>query len=327
MLNKKLINFLKINKKIISKSRIICIGDIILDHYIAGKVERISPEAPVPILMMKNQKYEIGGAGNVARNISNMGAKTTLICLSGNDLSSITIKKLLLKNKNIKNASIKVPIFKTPIKTRFINDEKHLLRVDNEDIHFKLVNKYKNLIIEKLKKEIKKNDLVVLSDYDKGLLDKDLIKKIIKISIKYNKIIIADPKKTDLSCYSGVNILTPNQKEITDSAKKFFLNEKNLIIYAKNIVKKYKIQNLLITRSEKGMLLVNNKSVNKVKANAKKVIDVTGAGDTVIATLALMLTLRLSVEDSIKISNYAAGLVIGKSGTACISYSDLIQHI
>ena len=324
MLHKNLINLLKVNKKKILKSRIICIGDMILDHYIYGKIERISPEAPVPILSMKNKKYVIGGAGNVATNISNMGAKTTLICLSGNDSSSVVINKLLSRHKLIKNLSINVPNFKTPIKTRFINNAEHLLRVDNENINFKLVNKYRMLLIKIFKKEIEKNDVIILSDYNKGLLDKDFIKKIIKIATQYNKIIIADPKKIDLSSYEGVNILTPNQKEITESAKKKFLNETNLIKYAKNIVKKYKIQNLLITRSEKGMLLVNNKSVTKVKANANKVIDVTGAGDTVIAVLALMLTLRLSVEDSIKISNHAAGLVIGKSGTACIKYTDLM---
>jgi D-beta-D-heptose 7-phosphate kinase/D-beta-D-heptose 1-phosphate adenosyltransferase len=324
MLNKNLTTFLKNNKKNISKSKILCIGDIILDYYIYGKVERLSPEAPVPILMMKREKYEIGGVGNVAVNISNMGAKTTLICLSGNDLPSVTTNKLLSKHRLIKNLSIKVPNFKTPIKTRFINDVDHLLRVDNENINFKSINKYKILIIKKIKKEIEKNDVIVLSDYNKGMLDKDLIKKIIKIATQYNKIIIADPKKIDLSSYEGINILTPNQKEITESAKKKFLNETDLIKYAKNTVKKYNIQNLLITRSEKGMLLVNDKSVTKVKANAKKVRDVTGAGDTVIAILALMITLRLSIEDSIKISNHAAGLVIGKSGTACVKYSDLI---
>ena len=325
MLDKNLIIFLKKNKKNISKSRIICIGDIILDHYINGKVERMSPEAPVPIRMMKSQKYEIGGAGNVARNISNMGAKTTLISLSGNDHSSIIVKELLQKDKKIKSISINIPNFKTPIKTRFINKEDHLLRVDNENIYFKLINKYKALIIEHLNKEIKKNDVIVLSDYDKGLLDKDLIKKIIKISTQYSKIIIADPKKIDLSSYSGVNILTPNQKEITNAAKKKYLDEKNLVKFGKNVIKKYNIKNLLITRSEKGMLLINSKSIKKIKADTKKVIDVTGAGDTVIATIASMLTLGLSVQDSIKISNYAAGIIIGKSGTASINYLDLIK--
>ena len=327
MIDRKILDLIKKNKKDIYKSKILCIGDVILDNYIYGKIERMSPEAPVPILLMKNKKYVIGGAGNVAINISNMGSKTTLICLSGNDSSSVIINRLLSEQKLIKNLSIKVPNFKTPIKTRFINKAEHLLRVDNENINFKLINKYKILIIKKFKKEIEKSDVVVLSDYNKGLLDKDLIKKIIKIATQHNKIIIADPKKIDLSSYEGVNILTPNQKEITESAKKKFLNETNLIKYAKNVVKKYKIQNLLITRSEKGMLLVNTKSVTKVKANAKTVIDVTGAGDTVIAILALMLALRLSVENSIKISNHAAGLVIGKSGTACVKYSDLMWSI
>ena len=325
MLNKNLISFLKKNKKNILKSRIICIGDIILDHYINGVVERMSPEAPVPILTMESQKYQIGGAGNVARNISSMGAKTTLISLSGNDLSSIKIKNLLKKDKNIKSFSINVHNFKTPIKTRFVKKEEHLLRVDNEDTNFKLPNKYKLLVIKRKKKEIKNNDLIVLSDYNKGLLDQDLIKRIVKISIQYNKIIIADPKKINLSSYSGANIITPNQKEITDSAKKKSLNEKSLIIFAKDIIKKYRIKNLLITRSKKGMLLVSNKSIIKIKADTKNVTDVTGAGDTVIATLASMLTIGLSVEDSIKVSNYAAGLVIGKSGTARVNYIDLIK--
>tara|TARA_B110000858_G_scaffold161998_1_gene186843 strand:+ start:266 stop:1246 length:981 start_codon:yes stop_codon:yes gene_type:complete len=324
MLNKNLVSFLKKNKKNISKYKIICIGDIILDHYIIGKVERVSPEAPVPILMMESQNYEIGGAGNVARNLSNMGAKTTLVYLSGNDSYSSIIKNLLQKDKNIKSFRINIPNFITPIKTRFIKKNEHLLRLDNEKTNFKLINKYKTLIIERLKKEIKKNDLIVLSDYDKGMLDKDLIKKIIKISKQYNKVIIADPKKIDLSSYSNIDILTPNQKEINDSANIKFVDEKKLITYAKLIIKKYNIKNLLITRSEKGMLLVNNESIIKIKADANKVVDVTGAGDTVIATLALMLTMGLSVKDSINISNYAAGLVIGKSGTARINYLDLI---
>ena len=325
MLNKKLVSFLKTNKKNISKSKIICIGDIILDHFIIGHIDRLSPEAPVPILVMENQRYEIGGAGNVAKNISSIGGKTTLISLTNDDYSSSIVNSLLQKDKNIKNFSIKVPNFKTPIKTRFINKRNHLLRVDDEDNNFKLLNKYKILIIKKLRNEIKKNDLIIISDYDKGLLDQELIKKIINLAIYYKKLVIADPKKIDLSFYSGVNILTPNQKEITDAAKKKFLDEKNTIKFAKKLIIKYGIKNLVVTRSEKGMLLINNNTTIKIKANAKNVIDVTGAGDTVIAILALMISLGLSIKDSVKISNYSAGLVIGKNGTATISYLDLIK--
>ena len=220
MLDKKLISLLKKNKKNILKSRIICIGDIILDHYIDGNVERMSPEAPVPILIKKNQKYEIGGVGNVAKNISTLGAKTTLLYLSGNDQASNHIKKLLNNVDNIKNINIHIPSFKTPKKTRFIKNKKHLLRVDDENIDFKLTNKYKQVVLKKIDNEIKKNELIILSDYNKGMLDKDMIKKIINTAIKYNKKIIADPKKFDFSIYSNVDILTPNQKEMTDASKK-----------------------------------------------------------------------------------------------------------
>lgn len=312
-------------KKDINKCKVLCIGDIILDHYINGVVERISPEAPIPILLMQNQDYQIGGAGNVAKNISSLGGKVTLLCLTGNDTSSIIVKKLLLKEKKIKSIFIKVQNFTTPKKTRFIKEKKQLLRVDDENVNFKIKNKYLKIIIEKIEKEVIKNDIIILSDYDKGLLEKEIINKIIKISKKYDKKIIADPKKINMSVYSNIDIITPNEKEITDASKKKFLNEKNLIIYGKKIINKFQITNLLVTRSEKGMLLINKNSIKKIDACAKKIIDVTGAGDTVVATLGLMLSIGFSLNDSIKIANYAAGLVIGKNGTAHIKYSDLIK--
>ncbi len=324
MLNKKLISLLKKNKKNISKLKIICIGDIILDHYIVGNVERMSPEAPVKILAMKNEKYEIGGAGNVVRNMANLGVKTSLIYLSGNDHSSKIIKKLLNKEKNINNINIPVPNFKTPRKTRYVEDSNHLLRVDDESKNFKLKDVYKKIVLKKLINTIKKNDLIILSDYNKGLLDKKLISLIIKISKKYHKKIIADPKKTDLSIFSNVDILTPNQKEMMDATNIKSLNEKRLIKSGRYIVKKYNISNLLITRSEKGMLLINRGSITKFKSNPKKVIDVTGAGDTVVALIGIMLALKFSYNESIEISNYAAGKVIGFSGTASLNFADLI---
>tara|TARA_A100001015_G_C15027114_1_gene731113 strand:- start:492 stop:1469 length:978 start_codon:yes stop_codon:yes gene_type:complete len=325
MLNKKLISLLKKNKKNISKLKIICIGDIILDHYVVGNVERISPEAPVKILSLKNEKYEIGGVGNVAKNIVNLGGKTSLLCLSGVDHSSKIIRQLLGKEKNINNILIQIPNFRTPRKTRFLEDSNHLLRVDDERINFKLKNNFKQSILKKLDNIIKKKDLIILSDYNKGLLDKQLIGLIIKISKKHNKKIIADPKKFDLSIYSNVDTITPNQKEMMDATGIKVLNEKNLIKSGKYIIQKYKISNLLITRSEKGMLLINRDGIKKFKSNPKKVIDVTGAGDTVLAVMGLMLALKLSFNESVEISNYAAGKVVELSGTACLNFKDLIN--
>ena len=325
MISNELKKHIKSKKEIIQKCNILCIGDIILDHYIYGKVERMSPEAPIPILLANDETYHLGGVGNVAKNISSLGGRISLFYLSSLDDSSKIIKKIISKDSNIRNISIYNNKFKTPLKTRYINKSKHMIRVDKEDIEFKLDVKSKKNILQKLDKEIKKNDLIVLSDYSKGLLDIDLIEKIVTIAKKYNKVIIADPKKNDLSCYARINVLTPNQKEITDASKKKHLSEKELVSFSQKIISKYKIDNLLVTRSEKGMTLINKVSIEKFKANAKIVHDVTGAGDTVIGTLALMIASGFNMKDASSISNYAAGLVVGKSGTASVEYKELIN--
>ena len=323
---KKTVRRLLINQeKIIAKPSILCIGDIILDHNVHGRIDRVSPEAPVPIFLLESENYQLGGVGNVARNIVNLGGNATLLYLSGKKGQSRIIKKLIQKEKNIKNIEIKVEGFRVPIKTRYKNKLKQIIRVDNEVENFKLDKKYKDSILTMLNREIRKYKLVVLSDYSKGLLDKDLIQNVIKIAKKYNIKIIADPKKIDLNNYANINLLTPNEKEITDAAKKKYLNEIEIIKFSKKIIQKHHIDNILITRSDKGMLLVSDKGVYNFKANAKKVFDVTGAGDTVIATLAVMLSMGFNEQDSAIISNYAAGLVVGKFGTEVVKFKDLLN--
>tara|TARA_B110000858_G_scaffold96995_1_gene111629 strand:- start:41 stop:1018 length:978 start_codon:yes stop_codon:yes gene_type:complete len=316
---------LKNKKNLISKANILCIGDIILDHYIHGTVSRFSPEAPIPILLKEKETYQLGGVGNVAKNISSIGGKVTLVYISSFDYLSKITSNLILQESNIKKIDIKIPKFKIPLKIRFKHNSVHLLRVDDEFSSFKLSNNIKKFIVNKIEMQIKKCDLVILSDYSKGLLDKDIIQKVIRLSKKYNKKVIADPKKNDFSAYIDIDLITPNQKEITDVAKKKSLNEKNLINFGKKIIKKYNIKDLLITRSEKGMLLINKKLVKKFKANLIDARDVTGAGDTVIGVLALMLAVGFDKIDAISISNYAASLVVKKDGTETINYEDLIK--
>jgi len=323
-MNKNLINnLLRNKKKKILESRILCIGDIILDHNIYGRIDRISPEAPVPIFLIEREVYQLGGVGNVAKNISSLGGKSAIFYLSNNEQSSKIINGLIQKDKNIKNLCMKINGFRVPIKSRYKNKSSHVIRVDNENTKFKLDMRSKKNILIKLNKEIKKYDLVILSDYNKGLLDKDLIQRIVKIAKQHNIKIIADPKKYDFSSYSNIDLVTPNQKELTDAAKKKSLNEKEIIDFSRKIIKKNNIKDLLITRSEHGMLLVNNDFVINYKANSKSVRDVTGAGDTVIGVLALMLSIGLSENNSVIIANYAAGLVIGKTGTESITFKEL----
>ena len=318
-------DLLKSKKKIIKNSKILCIGDIILDHDVHGIVDRISPEAPIPILLFKNETYNLGGVGNVARNIASFKANADLFFLSGKDTGTDIINLLIKKEININKINVPIENFKVPIKTRYKNKFKQLIRVDKEDINFYLNKKNKAIILKKLNNIIKKYNIIILSDYNKGFLDKELIQNIVKIANKHNVNIIADPKKIDLSAYKNINLITPNEKEITDAAQKKILNETEIVNFSQKIMKKNNIANILITRSEKGMMLVTKNDSFKLKTSAKNVIDVTGAGDTVIALLALMLSIGFSTKESMIISNYAAGLVISKRGTEVINYNDLFR--
>ena len=181
-MHKKLIKELLFNrKKNIKNCNILCMGDIILDHYIYGRVDRISPEAPIPILLFEKENYQLGGVGNVARNLSSLGAKCSLVSFSNNDNFSKIINKLILNEKKIKHIKIKLNNYKTPIKTRYLNNLSHLIRVDKENTNIKISNTVKKNLSITLNKKIKETDLIILSDYSKGFFDKNLIKNIVKI--------------------------------------------------------------------------------------------------------------------------------------------------
>ena len=263
MINNNLKKIISNKKNKIKNARILCIGDIILDHYIYGKIHRFSPEAPVPILLSEKEVYKLGGAGNVAKNVMSIGAKPTLIYLSGNDDSSQIINKIISTEKKINAYKIPISKFKTPIKSRYIDINSQIIRVDKEDPEFKINKKNKKIIINKLENEIKKHDLVILSDYCKGIFDNELIQSILHLSKKYQKKVIVDPKSSDLSIYANVDLISPNQKEMSDAVRKKFLSQRDLIKYSKQIINNFNIKNILITRSQKGMLHVDSKKETK----------------------------------------------------------------
>lgn len=322
---KTLFNHKKINRKKIVSCNILCVGDIMLDHYVIGKIERFSPEAPIPVLLCDNEKFNLGGVGNVAKNLSDIGVNCTLLSLIGKDSNSNRIRQLLNQDKKIKSEMLSLKNFKTTLKKRYINNSKHLLRVDDENISFRKSKKLRDKLKKILTKNIKQCDLIILSDYNKGFLDRSLIKQIVAIAKKNDKLIIADPKKNDFSNYAGINILTPNQKEISNSANKNLNSEKKIINFSRFIMKKYNINEILVTRSSKGMLLIGKDYIEKILATSKNVKDVTGAGDTVIGVLALMKALGMNSIDASNVANIAAGITIEKLGTASLSYSELIK--
>ena len=325
MNNDSIENLIKSNSKKIRKTHILCIGDLILDQYIYGNVERMSPEAPVPILSIDEENFQLGGVGNVARNISSLGGKATIVSLIGKDSSSKYIEKLIKKEKNLKSDFIVDEHYSTPLKMRFLNNFTQLLRADKEKIRSTSQSLYIKKIKDKIKKGIEYCDAIIISDYKKGLITKELTKELVKLAKKSKKIILADPKSKDFKIYEGVDFITPNQKELSEATSNFIDSEKEAVESGKQIIEQCKIKNVLVTRSEKGMILISNKKFKNFPTLAKEIYDVSGAGDTVIAVLAIMLASGFNIETSALLSNHAAGIVVGKKGTAVTTQEEMIK--
>ena len=312
-----------------NNGKVLCIGDLILDHYVHGNIDRISPEAPIPVLKADDRNYNIlGGCGNVARNICSANSKCHLISIVGNDNDGLKIREII---KEIKNLTFNLIIDKnrcTTKKTRYVCENQQILRVDNE-IESPISKVLETKIIKLLKNKINDYDVIVLSDYNKGVLTDTLIKKIIKIAQHFKKILIVDPKKKDFSVYAGATFITPNFKELKSSINTFNINSKNnddnlVIKLSKQIINKFKFKAVITTRSSDGISVVTDVgSFFHLPSEAKEVFDVSGAGDTVLAYLSTSISKGKSLESSVKISNIAAGLAVGKFGTSVVSIGEV----
>ena len=312
-----------------NNGKVLCVGDLILDHYVHGNIDRISPEAPIPVLKADDKNYNIlGGCGNVARNICSANSKCHLISIVGNDSDGLKIREII---KEIKNLTFNLIIDKnrcTTKKTRYVCENQQILRVDNE-IESPISKVLETKIIKLLEKKINDYDVIVLSDYNKGVLTDTLIKKIIKIAQHFKKILIVDPKKKDFSVYAGATFITPNFKELKSSVNTFNINSKNnddnlVIKLSKQIINKFKFKAVITTRSSDGISVVTDVgSFFHLPSEAKEVFDVSGAGDTVLAYLSTSISKGKSLESSVKISNIAAGLAVGKFGTSVVSIGEV----
>ena len=308
--------------KELKKGKVIVFGDIMLDKYLSGSIDRISPEAPVPVLNPSSEEIRLGGAANVALNLSSLGVKTTLLGVTGKDDDSEKIIDLLKLNKI--RFSLRRSAVPTISKTRLLSSQQQLLRIDEEE-KFSDAD-WKASLSQFLKLVNQDNNKVfVLSDYGKGtLMDTKLI---IRRAKAKGKIILIDPKGKDFSKYVGADLITPNLNEFMEVVGKI-ASEKELTKKGKNLIKSLKLKALLITRGPDGMTLLENKN-NKIKrtdfpTQARDVFDVSGAGDTVIASVASGLAADFTLEESIRLANIAAGIVVGKLGTASV-YLDEIR--
>ena len=308
--------------KELKKGKVIVFGDIMLDKYLSGSIDRISPEAPVPVLNPSSEEIRLGGAANVALNLSSLGVKTTLLGVTGKDDDSEKIIDLLKRNKI--RFSLRRSVVPTISKTRLLSSQQQLLRIDEEEKF--LDADWKASLSQFLKLVNQDNNKVfVLSDYGKGtLMDTKLI---IRRAKAKGKIILIDPKGKDFSKYVGADLITPNLNEFMEVVGKI-TSEKELTKKGKNLIKSLKLKALLITRGPDGMTLLENKN-NKIKrtdfpTQARDVFDVSGAGDTVIASVASGLAADFTLEESIRLANIAAGIVVAKLGTASV-YLDEIR--
>ena len=307
-----------------NKASILVVGDLIRDKYFHGSVSRISPEAPVPVVLKQYEKTVPGGAANVANNLQKLRARVSLLGIAGNDNDGQTLTSIL-KEENIP-VDIILGDNPTVTKIRIIGEHQQICRLDVEKDHPHNVQAREELH-EVIDTRIKESALVVISDYDKGLVNTETTKFIIEETRKNNIPVIIDPKKKDWELYRGAFLITPNLKEFREICHRLHLDESELVASGRAIRKKYDLDNLLITLSDKGMMLITEKEDFHIPTVKKEVFDVSGAGDTVIATLAACLANGFGVKKSVEIANIAAGIVVGKFGTAPVTLKELQEAL
>src|SRR5450830_779250 len=298
------------------KKRILIAGDVMLDRYWFGEVNRISPEAPVPIVRVERREERLGGAANVARNAATLGAQTGLLGVIGDDEAG-TVVEGLLGELGISSYLNRDPAISTIIKLRVIGRQQQLVRVDFEEAPTDTVLRDKLTQFNAL---VDNYDVIVLSDYAKGSLVN--VAEMISVARKLGKLILVDPKGDDFSRYKGASILTPNRSELIRIIGSW-KSEEELTAKAQNLRQSLELEALLLTRSEEGMTLYQDNNVINFPAVAREVFDVSGAGDTVIATLAVMLGNGVALPDAVQIANQAGGIVVGKLGTATVTREEL----
>jgi len=310
------------------KTKVMVIGDLILDEFIWGSVERISPEAPVPVVWMERESAMPGGAANVASNVRALGGQVRLLGLVGPDAGGERLRREL-ENRGIPTEEILIDSGRpTTTKTRVIAHRQQVVRIDRERTHG-----IRGLLLKRLlavaQQAIPRVDGVIIEDYGKGLISPPLLKPIVRLAKRWAKVITVDPKEEHFGLYKGVTALTPNKKEAGLAAKMPITDEKSLLSAGRKILKTLKPEVLLITRGEEGMSLFFRQGNGPVRIPtvAREVFDVSGAGDTVIAAFTLAKAAGASFLEAAVLANAAAGVVVGKVGVATCSPQELSDQI
>jgi D-beta-D-heptose 7-phosphate kinase / D-beta-D-heptose 1-phosphate adenosyltransferase len=308
---------------------VLCVGDLMLDEFVYGEVSRISPEAPAPVMAAQRSETNIGGAGNVARNIASLGGRCVFVGLVGEDEAGARLKSELARHKNVESVLVSDPGRPTTRKVRFVSEHfsTHMLRADWEKA-LPAAGEVEQKLIDAILPQLARADIVLLSDYAKGVLTARVIRNVIDAARRANKRVIVDPKSANFAIYRGATLLTPNRKEFSEATRSRVDSETSIADAAQDVMTLADCEAILVTQSEDGMTLVprNGEAVH-VPAHPVKVRDVSGAGDTVAAALALVMATGADWETCLRMANAAAAVAVSKKGTASVTAAELRRKI
>jgi D-beta-D-heptose 7-phosphate kinase/D-beta-D-heptose 1-phosphate adenosyltransferase len=308
-------------------ARVLCVGDVMLDRFVHGRVERVSAEAPIPILRVDSEQAMLGGVGNVARNVVSLGAHATLIVVTGDDPAATQIAELAESEERLTPRLIVEAGRPSTVKTRYIAKGQHLLRTDEETVS-QISEETARRVVAAVELELGRIDVMVLSDYMKGVLTDDVLAATISAARAAGVPVIADPKRDDFEAYAGVTVLKPNQAELAAAARLPCGDGEEVEAAARKAMKDCAIDAMMVSRSEQGMSLVEgDEEPMHLPAKALEVFDVSGAGDTVVATAAVALALGADLSVAAELANAAGGIVVGKPGTAVVGRDELAANL
>ena len=301
----------------LTMAKVAVVGDIVLDRYVEGSVERISPEAPIPIFSVRREETMLGAAGNVLRNLAALGASARIWAGIGDDVAGAEVTKMLAEVPNCELSLKTISGRQTSIKTRYIASGQQMMRADRETVE-DIPQAIQNAIVTEVAKELSTARALLLSDYGKGVLVEGVVERLIRVARENSCPVIVDPKGNDYCRYRGADVVTPNRQELAFSTNMPVANDDETIAACRHLIQTTGVSAVLATRSERGMTLVSKDIVHHLPTRAREVFDVSGAGDTVAATVAIVLAAGASLLDAARLANAAAGVVVGKVGTAVV---------
>ncbi|MBL28601.1 MAG: bifunctional heptose 7-phosphate kinase/heptose 1-phosphate adenyltransferase [Rhodospirillaceae bacterium] len=313
----------------LAEGRVLCIGDLMLDRFVSGAVERISPEAPIPVLRVEAEDVMLGGAGNVVRNLLSLGGSCRFVSVVGEDADGDRLTAMLEGEGRVMPHLLRDPARRSTVKTRFVADGQQLLRTDSEAA-LPLSDELAARAAERIAGFAEGAGAVVLSDYGKGTLTPAVVGAALAAGEQAGVRVIVDPKGTDFGRYRGAAIVTPNRRELAEATRMPVGSDAEVVAAARHLIESFGFEAVLVTRSQEGMTLVSggaHEASQHLPAVAREVFDVSGAGDTVIATFALGLAVGMPLRDAAELANAAAGIVVGKVGTATVRPAELIHAL